>query len=106
MVDGLYLLFKSNYSVATLTKKDIQRKEKGMKKEEQISFSENAASGFFLGRPLALSLPTSKGRLTRKDFMVRFAPILEATHETYKRLNAPVWKFMIISQCKYRFQTG
>jgi hypothetical protein len=51
-------------------------------KERERSFLKTWILKYFLGRPLALSLPSSKGRLTRKYFMVRFAPILEATHET------------------------
>ncbi len=73
MVDGLYLLFKSIYSIATLTKKDIQRKEKERERNTDL-FSENMDPRIFSGPTpsLSLSQKSKKGRLTRKVVMVWF----------------------------------
>ena len=56
--------------------------EKEREGKEYGSLLKTRPQDFSGPTPLALSLPTPSGRLTRKDFMVRFAPILEATHET------------------------
>ena len=65
MIDGLYLLFKSIYSVATLT--EIYNGKGKRRKGIRISF-ENAASGFFWADPPRSLSPNSQRTANSKRF--------------------------------------